>query len=79
MPSYNAVWIPTIAVAYVLAFAFLLYAWEHMYGTVSRFIRPGRKASKADESKEEVKGSARLRRGQKGTAGEPESKVGCKR
>lgn len=39
MPSYNAVWIPTVAVAYTLALALLIYAWEHMYGSVSRCLR----------------------------------------
>ena len=54
MPSLNSVWIPTISVAYVLAFSFLLYAWEHMYGTVTRFVGGNSKKGKAvDEDVQE--------------------------
>lgn len=39
MTSINSVWIPTVATSYLLAFAFLLYAWEHLFGTVSGLLR----------------------------------------
>ena len=39
MPSLNKLWIPTIAAVYALVFIILLYAWEHLFGTVSSIIR----------------------------------------
>ena len=50
MPSYNAVWIPAVAVAYTLALAFLIYAWEHMYGSFSRILMPRKGQSQAAEA-----------------------------
>ena len=46
MSSLNKLWIPTIAAVYALVFVFLLYAWEHLFGTVSSIIRP--KASRKE-------------------------------
>jgi hypothetical protein len=36
MPSINKLWIPTIVAATVLFFVFLFYAWEHMFGFLTR-------------------------------------------
>ena len=72
MPSLNNLWIPTIAAVYTLVLIFLLYAWEHLFGTVSSIIRP--KASRRDDAEtlkyEEDKrhGLDMPRKNKKGTA-----------
>lgn len=53
MPSLNSVWIPTIAAVYTLVFVFLLYSWEHLFGTVSAIIRPKASRREAAQDKDQ--------------------------
>lgn len=39
MPSYNAVWIPTLATAQVIGVAFMLYALENLHGLLTGLTR----------------------------------------
>ena len=39
MPSYAALWVPTIAVAHLIGLALILYALEELNGAVSGLIR----------------------------------------